>query len=284
MKDHVMMICVNGKDHALSSGPPVALPGLLRDYLLLTGTKTSRNRQSMTNAETETGTQTFPFLGHHDMRRTHGSAVEEWQPHRPQGDRSAEWWNLTAEVCDPADTRYFLSWTVTHSGRRHLGQQPPQAITQIKPGQGLYACQFTLISYQASIRKAGVPAMFVMKDHEVWDEETSTLCLRDAQHEHECAWSFDGERMDLAVCSPTLAVNLKIRGGSQVMWADDQPGAKGLVQERADGGHSSSYSWPHLRIAGSIAYTDERGKPTAVDVNGSGWADRQWDNFLADQA
>ena len=111
--------------------------------------------------------------------------------------------------------------TVTHPGRRHLGQLPPQVITQIKPGQSLYACQFTLISYQASIRKAGVPAVFVMNDQEVWDEETSTLCLRDAQH--ECAWSFDGERMDLAVSSPTLAVNLKIQGGSQVMWADDRP-------------------------------------------------------------
>jgi hypothetical protein len=283
MKDYVMMICVNGKDHALSSGPRVALPGLLRDHLLPTGTETSRNRQSMTNAETETRTQTFPFFGHHDMRRTHGSAMEEWQPHRPQGDRSAEWWNLTAAVRDPADTRYFLSWTVAHPGRRHLGQQPPQVITQIKPGQSLYACQFTLISYQASIRKAGVPAMFVTNDHEVWDEETSTLCLRDAQHEHECAWSFDGERMDLAVSSPTLAVNLKIQGGSQVMWAEDQRRAAGLDRDSACGSHSFSYSLPHLQIAGSVTYTDERGKPTAVDVSGSGWADRQWGDFLADQ-
>lgn len=281
MKDYVMMTCVNGKDHALSFGPRVALPGLLRDHLLFTGTKKSRNRQSMTNAETETGTQPFPFLGHHDVRRTHGSAVEEWQPHRPQGDQSAEWWNLTASVCDPASTRYFLSWTVTHPGRRHLGQQPPQVITQIKPGQGVYACRFTLISYQASIRKAGVPAVFVMKDHEVWDEETSTLCLRDAQHERECAWSFDGERMDLAVSSPTLAFNLKIQGGSQVMWAEDQPRAEGLDRDSAGGRHSFSYSLPHLQIAGSVTYTDERGKPTAVDVSGSGWADRQWGAFLA---
>jgi predicted secreted hydrolase len=283
MKDYVMMICVNGKDHALSFGPRVALPGLLRDHLLLAGTKTSRNRQSMMNAETETGTQTFPFPGHHGVRPTHGSAVAEWQPHRPQGDRSAEWWNLTAVVCDPAGTRYFLSWTVTHPGRRHLGQQPPQLITQIKPGQGLYACRFTLISYQASIREAGVPAMFVMNDHEVWDEETSTLCLRDAQHEHECAWSFDGERMDLAASSPTLAVNLKIQGGSQVMWAEDQTRAAGLDRDSAGGSHSFSYSLPHLQIAGSVTYTDERGKPTAVDVSGSGWADRQWGDFLVDQ-
>ena len=278
-----MMIRVNGKDHALSFGPRVALPGLLRDHLLLTGTKKSGNRQSMTNAETETGTQTFPFLGHHDVRRTHGSAVEEWQPHRPQGDRSAEWWNLTAVARDPASTRYFLSWTVTHAGPRHLAQLPPEVITQIKPGQGLYACRFTLISYQASIRKAGVPAVFVVNDYEVWDKETSTLRLRDPQHEHECAWSFDGERMDLAVSSPTLAFNLKIQGGSQVMWAEDQPRAAGLVRDSAGGSHSFSYSLPHLQIAGSVTSTDERGKPTTVDLSGSGWADRQWGGFVADQ-
>jgi CrtC N-terminal lipocalin domain len=266
VKDYVM-ICDNGKDHALSFGPRVALPGLRHDHLLLTGTRT----------------QTFPFPGHHGMRRTHGSAVEEWQPHRPQGDRSAEWWNLTAAVCAPASTRYFLSWTVTHPGRCRLGQQPPEVITQIKPGQGLYACRFTLISYQASIRKAGVPAVFVMNDHEVWDGETSTLCLRDAQHEYECVWSFDGERMDLAVSSPTLAFKLKMQGGSQVMWAEDQPRAAGLDRDSADGSHSFSYSLPHLQIAGSVTYTDERGKPIAVDVSGSGSADRQWGDFLADQ-
>jgi hypothetical protein len=250
MKDSVMKIRVNGKDHALSSGPQVAVPGLLRDRL------------------------------DHGGKRTHRSATEEWQPHRPQGDRSAEWWTLTGVLCDPAGTRYFLSWSVTHPGRGHLGQLPPQVVAQIKPGQGLYACRFTLISYQASIRKAGVPEVFVINEHEVWDEEASTLCLRDAQDEHECTWSFDGERMDLAVSSPELALNLRIQGGSQVMWAEGQPGAKGLVQDGADGFY---YSLPRLRIAGSVTYTDERGKPTPVDVSGSGWADRQWGDFTAVQ-
>lgn len=89
--------------------------------------------------------------------------------------------------------------------------------------------------------------------------------------------------MGLAVCFPTLAVDLKIQGGSQVMWAEDQSGATGLGQDSADGGQSFSYTLPHLRIAGSITYTDERGKPTAVDVSGSGWADRQWGDLPADQ-
>jgi hypothetical protein len=266
MKDYGMKIRVNGEDHALSFGPRVALPGRPRDHLLLAGP------------------QTFPLPGPGPgAKQTHRSAAAEWQPHRPQTDRSAEWWNLTGEVCDPAGPRYFLSWTVAHPGRRHLGQLPPQVVALIKPGQSLYASRLTLISYQASIRLAGVPAVFVTDDHEVWDEETSTLCLRDAEHEHECAWSFDGERMDLAVTSPTLAFTLRIQGGSQVMWAEDQPRAERLAQDRADGGRSFSYSLPRLRIAGSVTYTDERGKPTALDVSGSGQANRQWGDFNAAQ-
>ena len=42
----------------------------------------------------------------------------------------------------------------------------------------------------------------------------------------------------------------------------------GLRISRADGGHSFSYSLPRLRIAGSVTYTDELGKPIAVDVSG----------------
>jgi predicted secreted hydrolase len=259
-----MKIHVNGKDHDLSFGPRVALPDLA-------------------NAGTGNRTRSLPFLSSHARKLTHRPAAEEWQPHQAQGDQSTEWWNLTATVGDPAGARYFLSWTVTHPGRRHLGQLPPQMVAQIKPGQDLYTCRFTLISYQASIRTAGIPTMFVMNDHEVWDEKASTLRLRDAQHEHECAWSFDGERMDLTVNSPTLEANLKMQGGSRVIWADDQPGAQGFAQDRADAGNNFSYSLPRLRIAGSITYTDERGKPTPVDISGSGWADRQWGDLPADQ-
>ena len=264
MKDYVMMIHVNGKDHDLSSGPRAALPDL-------------------TSAETGDRTRSFPFLSSHARKLPRRSAAEEWQPHQAPGDQSTEWWSLTAAAGDPAGARYFLSWTVTHPGRPHLGHLPPEAVAQLKPGQGLYAGRLTLISYQASIRKAGVPMMFVMNDHEVWDEQTSTLRLRDAQDEHEGAWSFDGERMDLTVCSPTLAVNLKIQGGSQVIWADDQPGAAGSVRDRADGGHGFSYSLPRLRIAGSVTYTDERGKLVTADISGSGWADRQRSDLPADQ-
>ena len=145
-----MNIHVNGRDHDLF-GPRGVLP-------------------DSANAGTENRTGSFPFLRPHVGKPTHRSAAEEWQPHRTQGDRSAEWWNLTATVGDPAGTRYFLSWTVTHPGRRHLGQLPPQVIAQIKPGLGLYTCRFVLISYQASIRQEDVPAVFVMNDHEAWDQ------------------------------------------------------------------------------------------------------------------
>jgi hypothetical protein len=101
-KDHVMNIRANGKDQDLSLGTRVVLPALA-------------------NAGTENRTRAFPFLGSPVRKPTHRPAAEEWQPHRVQGDRSTEWWSLTATVCDPVGTRYFLSWTVTHPGRRHFG-------------------------------------------------------------------------------------------------------------------------------------------------------------------
>jgi predicted secreted hydrolase len=167
----------------------------------------------------------------------HRSAAAEWPPHRTQADGSTEWWNLTAVVNDPAGLRYFLSWTVTHRG------SGPR-----------YAGRLTLISAQASVRKAGVSMVFGA------NEETSALRLADARQEHECAWSFGGERMHLAVSSPALALDLRMQGGFPAVWAGD------------------FYSLPQLRIAGSITYADERGKPVTVDVSGSGWADRQWDD------
>jgi hypothetical protein len=90
-------------------------------------------------------------------------------------------------------------------------------------------------------------------------------------------------RAELAVSSPTLAFHLKNRGGSPADVGRIPVWREGPVQDRADGGHSFSYSLPRLRIAGPLTYTDERGKPTAVDVSGSGWADSQWGDFLADQ-
>jgi hypothetical protein len=44
--------------------------------------------------------------------------------------------------------------------------------------------------------------VFVMNDHEAWDGEARTLRLQDAQHEHECAWSFDGERLPYDAARP----------------------------------------------------------------------------------
>jgi hypothetical protein len=90
-------------------------------------------------------------------------------------------------------------------------------------------------------------------------------------------------RAELAVSSPTLAFNLKNRGGFPADVGRIPVWREGPVQDRADGGHSCSYSLPRLRIAGPLTYADERGKPAAVDVSGSGWADSQWGDFLAGQ-
>src|SRR5260370_39863864 len=105
MKDYAMKIRVNGKDHALSSGPRVALPGLLRDRLMLTGMKKSHNRQYMTNAGTETGTPTFPFLSDHGGEGTPRSPTEEGPPPRPQGGGPGRRGTPPPGLGDPAGAR-----------------------------------------------------------------------------------------------------------------------------------------------------------------------------------
>ena len=99
------------------------------------------------------------------------------------------------------------------------------------------------------------------------------------RRESSVGWSGPGHRPMRNSLSP----GLKSRGVSQTDVGRIPAWREGAVQDRADGGRSFSYSLPRLRIAGSLTYTDERGKPTAVDVSGSGWADRQWGDFPADQ-
>jgi predicted secreted hydrolase len=227
----------------------------------------------------EKATVTSPFLSYDLEKKTHRSARDEWPPHQTQSDRSVEWWYFTAQVHDAAGTPYFLFWDIfNNAGKRYFEQLPPQLAAQIKPGQAPFSCEFTLTNYKTGIRRAEGPIAIVMKEDAVWDGDTSTLRLNDAQH--ECVWSYDGEHVHLAVTLPTMAFDLEMQGGSQVMWAKDQLGAEGLIQEGPEGEYSFYYSLPRLRIAGSLTYADEGGQPTTVEVGGSGWVDRQWGEFL----
>ena len=109
-----------------------------------------------------------------------------------------------------------------------------------------------------------------MNEDELWEGDTSTLRLHDAQH--ECAWSYDGEQMRLAVTSPTIAFHLEMEGGSQVMWSKDKLGAEGLIQEGPEGDYSFYYSLPRLRVAGSLAVRMRAGRSPqsrSADLAGS---------------
>jgi hypothetical protein len=224
-------------------------------------------------------TSTSPFLSYDLEKKTHRSARDEWQPHQAQTDASFEWWYFTAVVHGTAGTPYFLFCSVfSNAAKRHREQLPPQVAAQIKPGQAPFSCLLSLTNYKTGVRRAEGPIAIVMNEDELWEGDTSTLRLHDAQH--ECAWSYDGEQMRLAVMSPTIAFHLEMEGGSQVMWSKDKLGAEGLIQEGPEGDYSFYYSLPRLRVAGSLADTDEGGQTTTVEVSGSGWVDRQWGDFL----
>lgn len=225
-----------------------------------------------------------PFLSYDVNNGTHRSAAEEWRPHQTQTDRAFEWWYFTSLLNDVAGTQYFLFWCVFHvSGKRHLqGGFPPDGAARLKPGQSAYVCFSTLTNYQTGARTES-PVMFIVPDNEVWDDATSALRLHDAQHAHECTWSFDGEKLRLTTKSPALSFDLQMHGGSQVMWAKDHLGKEGLIQEGAEDDRSFYYSLPRLQVTGSISYTDETKQPTTAEIGGFGWIDRQWGDFMTTQ-
>ena len=221
--------------------------------------------------------RTSPFLSYDLEKQIHRSAKDEWQPHQTQSDRSFEWWYFTALVHDTAGTPYFLFWTIfSYAGKRHR-EEMPHVAAQIKPGQALFSCLFSLSNYTTGRHRAEVP-IFVINEQEVWDADTSTLRLCSA--EHDCSWSYDGENLNLAVTTPSMSFHLGMQGASQVMWAKDKLGVERLIQEGPEGDYSFYYSLPRLRISGSVTSTDESGHPTTVEVSGSGWVDRQWGEFM----
>ncbi len=98
--------------------------------------------------------RTSPFLSYDLEKQIHRSAKDEWQPHQTQSDKSFEWWYFTALVHDTAGTSYFLFWDiVSYAGKRYL-EQMPQWAAQIKPGQALFSCLFSLSNYTTAIHRA----------------------------------------------------------------------------------------------------------------------------------
>jgi hypothetical protein len=93
-------------------------------------------------------------------------------------------------------------------------------------------------------------------------------------------WSLTDDTMHVKVESPKLLFDLRLTGASQVMYAKDKLGVEGFIQEGAPDDRSFYYSLPRLTLAGRVAFPDKTGARREVEVQGMGWVDRQWGDFL----
>jgi predicted secreted hydrolase len=201
------------------------------------------------------------------------SPVEEWQPHAAQTRKSTEWWYLTSLVFDNVGNPYFLVWCLFH----FAGEDTHPSAIQVPDGQRMNLALLGVTDYNSDFHFGEVPVA-VMPDDDTW--HSSTNAVRYDLGDYGGEWSFADDAMQVTVESPKLLFDLQLTGASQVMYAKDKLGVEGFIQEGAPEDRSFYYSLPHLNVSGRIAFPDKTGTRREVEVQGAGWVDRQWGDFL----
>jgi predicted secreted hydrolase len=206
------------------------------------------------------------------------SAVQEWEPHEKQSDKSWEWWYLTALLFDIAGNPYFFMWCVFHvKGESHF----PPGLTV--PEEHRLVTSWTMLSdYKAGWHFTAKP-FSVSSAESTWDAENNALLFSaaDASGDYVSSWSYQEDKMHLTLEAAAIRANLNASGADQIMWAKDKLGIEGFIQEGAEGDLSFYYSLPKLALTGELTLLGPEGSaPRQLQVTGQGWVDRQWGDWL----
>jgi predicted secreted hydrolase len=201
------------------------------------------------------------------------SPAAEWQPHATQTRKSTEWWYLTSLVFDNAGNPYFLVWCLFH----FAGEDTHNTSIQIPDGHRLNLGILGITDYNSDLHFGDV-SVAVMPDDDTWHADSNAVHYDLSDYSGE--WSFRDEAMHVRVASPEVLFDLSLTGATQVMYAKDKLGIEGFIQEGAPDDRSFYYSLPRLTISGRIAFPDKTGARREVEVQGTGWVDRQWGDFL----
>jgi predicted secreted hydrolase len=201
------------------------------------------------------------------------SPAEEWQPHAAQTASSTEWWYLTSLAFDNVGNPYFLVWCLFHFGG---ADTHPNSI-EVPDGHRMNLGMLGITDYNSDFHLGDV-AVAVTRDDDTW--HTTSNAVHYDLGDYGGEWSFTDDDMHVTVESPTLLFDLRLSGASQVMYAKDNLGIEGFIQEGAAEDRSFYYSLPRLLLTGRIAFADKTGARREVEVQGTGWVDRQWGDFL----
>ena len=200
------------------------------------------------------------------------SPAEEWQPHAAESRTSKEWWYLTSLAFDNVGNPYSLVWYLFHFAGEdtHKGMGVPE-------GHRLNMGMLGMTDYRSDFHVGDV-SVAVMREDDAWD--ASSNALHYALSDYSGKWSSTDDAMQLTVESPKLLFDLQLTGASQVMYAKDKLGIEGFIQEGAPEDRSFYYSLPRMNLTGRIAFSDKNGARRDLEVQGAGWVDRQWGDFL----
>jgi predicted secreted hydrolase len=201
------------------------------------------------------------------------SPAAEWQPHATQSRTTTEWWYLTSLVFDSAGNPYFLVWCLFH----FAGEDTHSASVHVSDGHRLNLAMLGMTDYNAGFHVGDI-SVAVMPDDDTWHAESKAV--RYDLDGCSGEWSFTDEAMHVTVQSSKLEFDLSLTGTDQVMYAKDKLDVEGFIQEGAPEDRSFYYSLPRLTLAGRIAFSDKTGARREVEVQGTGWVDRQWGDFL----
>ena len=212
------------------------------------------------------------YRGYDVVSGKHGSPQEEWSPHKAQTEKAFEWWYITNILDNKDGEKLFFHVILFHfSGANYL-----QAVgLDRNAGQGHYVLSLGLSDYANGIR---VEERTFARIEDDYDPIENTMKF-DA-NDISLAWSYQDDTMKIGGRSPRQEVELALTDERGVLWHKDKMGIQGLIAESSPDEPSFYYSIPALKVDGTLSYADEKGNKIRTKVEGQGWCDRQWGDYM----
>ena len=211
---------------------------------------------------------------------THGTAMEEWAPHKALAPDFFEWHYITCPMTGTNGHQYFLFLCNFNFSSDIYKQVATDNHPEMVPeGMKLYSVMAHMCDYTDDLFLSGGGPVIAPAES-VYDEETNTLLLANPKSGIDINFRYEGKEVYLHAKTDIYECELHCTGGDQVMWMQDKLGINGFIREGAEKDRSFYYSLPKLPYRGWLRYKNKAGKEIYTEVCGQGWIDRQWGNYL----
>jgi predicted secreted hydrolase len=180
--------------------------------------------------------------------------------HGPHPDFRIEWWYVTANLVDSADTAYGAQWTLFRQAMQPGAQGEGWANQQIWMGHAAVTRADTH-RYSEAFARGGVGQAGVeTKPFRAWIDSWQMRGL-DQMRDVTIA------PLELNASGADFSYVLRLDADRELVLQGDAGYSKKSEREQA----SYYFSQPYFKVSGSIAIDDK-----AVEVSGQAWMDREW--------